>query len=99
MLWISASSTAKALKPASERISWRMPTFYLNGNLVQFAAFKDHISLFPGSEGVEAFEDELGDYKHSKGTIQFPYDEPLPVDLIARIVMFRVEQNSNKKRR
>lgn len=78
---------------AGEKISWRMPTFTLYGNLVHFAAFKNHIGLYPGAEGVEAFLEELKDYKTSKGAIQFPLNKPIPYDLIIRIVKYRVAEN------
>lgn len=81
---------------ATEKISWRMPTFYQNGNLVHFAMHKTHIGLYPGADGVSFFEDRLGEYKHSKGAIQFRLDQPLPEKLIADIVAFRVKQNSAK---
>ena len=73
-----------------------MPAFSLNGNLVYFGAFKNHIGLFPTGEGIEAFKDELSGYKASKGTVQFPLDQPIPYDLIARIVRHRVEVNLAK---
>lgn len=82
---------------AQEKISWRMPTFYLNGNLVHFAAHSKHIGFYPGASGIETFESEFTNYKHSKGAVQFPIDEPLPVELIKRIVKFRVEENLNQK--
>lgn len=78
---------------AKETISWNMPAYKLNGVLVYFAAFKKHISLFPTGADLEPFEEELLDYKRSKGTIQFPLNEPLPQDLIKRIVKHRVKQN------
>ena len=81
---------------ATEAISYQIPTFKLNGNLVHFAAFKDHISFFPTSSGVAAFEKELSRYKISKGTIQFPLDTPIPLDLVRRIVKFRVQENLGK---
>jgi len=81
---------------AKEVISYQIPTFKLNGNLVHFAAFKDHISFFPTSSGVEAFKRELSDYETSKGTIRFPLDKPIPFDLIKRIVKYRVEENLEK---
>lgn len=81
---------------AEETISYRIPTFRLNGNLVHFAAFKDHVSFFPTSSGVEAFRQELSGYKISKGTIQFPLDEPMPLDLVRKIVRFRVRENLEK---
>jgi len=81
---------------AEETISYRIPTFRLKGNLVHFAAFRDHISFFPASSGVEAFRKELSGYRISKGTIQFPLDAPLPLDLVRRIVQFRVRENLAK---
>lgn len=79
-----------------EKISYKMPTFYLNGNLVHFAAYKKHIGFYPTPSGVAAFEKELSAYKTSKGAIQFPIDQPLPVELIEAIVRFRVDENKNK---
>lgn len=82
----------------TEKISWQMPTFYLNGNLVHFVAFKDHISLFPGSEAIEIFKDkfEKNNFKYSKGGIKFKYKDNLPKDLIQEIVKYRVEENKQK---
>jgi uncharacterized protein YdhG (YjbR/CyaY superfamily) len=85
-----------AAPEASEKISYQMPAFFLQGILVYFAAFKDHIGFFPTGAGVEAFKNELDGYKISKGTIQFPLDKPMPYDLITRIVQFRVKQNTEK---
>jgi uncharacterized protein YdhG (YjbR/CyaY superfamily) len=84
---------------ATERISYQMPSFFLNGALVWFAAFERHIGFYPGASGVAAFENELAKYKHAKGSIQFPNDQPLPVGLIKRIVKFRVKENLKKKRK
>jgi uncharacterized protein YdhG (YjbR/CyaY superfamily) len=81
-----------------ERISYRMPAFALEGNLVYFAAFKDHIGFFPTSSGVEAFRKELAAYATSTGTVRFRLDRPLPLGLVKRIVRFRVEENSRKAR-
>ena len=78
---------------ATERISWGMPTFYFKGNLVHFALHKVPIGFYPGDSGVRRFEDQLGEYKHSKGAIQFPLSRPLPVELIRKIVAFRVKEN------
>lgn len=89
----------QAAPEATERISYRMPTFHLNGNLVHFAAFKNHIGFFPTPSGVAAFEDELGDYVHAKGSIQFPLDEPIPYDLVRRITEYRVAEVQKKQRR
>ncbi len=86
----------KAAPKAEEAISYMIPTFKLHGNLVHFAAFKNHISLFPGSVGIEAFKEELADYETSKGTVQFPLDKRIPYGLITRIVKFRVAQNLDK---
>lgn len=81
---------------AEERISYQMPTFVLHGNLVHFAAFKHHIGLYPTPSGVEAFIPELSAYRSGKGSIQFPMDEPLPAELIGRIVKFRVAENTKR---
>lgn len=81
---------------AQEKISYQMPTFYLNGNLVHFAAYAKHIGFYPTPSGIEKFKRELSEYKHAKGSVQFPQGEPLPVDLIEKIVRFRVEENLNK---
>ena len=82
---------------ATETISYAMPTFDLNGrHLVHFAAFKNHVGLYPTPSGVEAFKDELEPYKSGKGSAQFPLGDPLPSDLIRKIVEFRVEGNQRK---
>ena len=78
---------------AEEAISYQMPTFKLKGNLVHFAAFKNHIGFYPVPSGIEAFKDELSVYVQGKGSVQFPLDKPMPYDLIRRIVAFRVEEN------
>ncbi len=83
----------EAAPQASEKISWQMPTFYLHGNLVHFAGNKSHLGLYPGASGVERFLPELTEYKTSKGAIQFPYVKPMPLDLIQKIVKFRVAEN------
>ena len=82
---------------AREKICYRIPTFYLNGNLVHFAAYSKHIGFYPTSSGIKNFKNELSKYKHSKGAVQFPIDEPLPIDLITRIVRFRANENKGKK--
>ena len=82
---------------AQETISYGIPTFKLNGNLVHFGAFKTHIGFYPGGpSAVEAFKKDLLEYKHGKGSIQFPLDKPLPLQLVKRIVKFRVEENERK---
>ena len=81
---------------AVEKISYQMPTFYLNGNLVHFAAHTHHLGFYPTSSGISHFQKELSGYKSSKGAVQFPLDRPLPVELITRIVQFRVQENSRE---
>jgi len=78
---------------AEEAIAYQMPTYRLHGNLVHFAAFKNHIGFYPTSSGIEKFKSELSGYNLSKGTVQFPLDKPIPYDLIRRIVLFRVQEN------
>lgn len=82
---------------AKEKISYNMPTYFLNGNLVHFAGYKNHIGFYPTPRGIEKFIDELKDCKTSKGAIQFPIDKPLPKQLIKKIVKFRVKENLNKE--
>lgn len=87
----------KQLVPdAEECMNYGIPTLKLNGNLVHYGVFKKHIGFFPGASGVAHFMDKLGDFKTSKGTIQFPYGKPYPFDLIKEIVLYRVEQNLSK---
>jgi uncharacterized protein YdhG (YjbR/CyaY superfamily) len=83
---------------ATEKISYGMPTFYLNGNLLHFAAFKDHYSLFPAPSGIEPFIDELSPYRTGKGTLSFSLDKPLPWELIRKVVRFRKGENLAKKK-
>ena len=83
----------EAAPEATEAISYQIPTFKLNGNLVHFAAFKHHIGFYPGAGGIQAFEQELSAYKGAKGSVQFPFNQSLPLDLVKRIVAFRVRQN------
>jgi uncharacterized protein YdhG (YjbR/CyaY superfamily) len=78
---------------AQEKISYQMPTYYLHGNLVHFAAFKKHIGFYPTPSGIEAFKNELSVYKGSKGAVQFPIEKPLPYELISEIVKFRAAEN------
>jgi len=87
----------KAAAPdAEEKISYQMPTFFLNGNLIHFAAFKNHIGIYPTPSGTEAFKEEIAKYKSAKGSIQLPSDQPMPLELIRRIVKFRVAENLQK---
>ena len=83
----------EAAPEATEKISYQMPTFYLKGNLVHFAAFKEHIGFYPVPTGIEKFKKELSVYKQGKGSVQFPLDQPMPYDLITKIVKFRVKES------
>jgi len=87
----------KLAPDATEKISYGMPTFYLFGNLVHFASQKNHYGFYPTGSGVEAFEADLGAYQHTKGAIQFPKDQPVPYDLVRRIVSFRVKENLERE--
>ena len=86
----------KAAPDAYETIKYAIPTFALNGNLVHFAAFKNHIGFYPAPTGSEAFKKELSIYKSGKGSVQFPLDKPMPLDLITKIVKYRVAENLKK---
>ncbi len=86
----------KAAPGAEETIKYRMPTFTLNGNLVHFAAFKQHIGFYPVPSGIERFREELSAYEGGRGSVQFPLDQPIPYGLISRIVKFRVKENQAK---
>ena len=91
----------KAAPKAAEKLAWGMPTLHQEGNIVHFAAFKKHMSLFPGADAMKRFEKELGELATSKGTIQFQYGTKLPVALITRIVKFNLKENladAKKKR-
>jgi len=81
-----------AAPDAIEKISWQMPTYWQGENLVHFAAFKGHVGLYPGEEGVRAFAGKLGAYDFSKGSIRFPLSEPMPLNLIEEITRFRVRE-------
>jgi len=83
----------EAAPDAQETIKYRMPTFTLKGDLVYFAAFKNHIGFYPIPTGIEEFKNELSAYKMGKGSVQFPLDKPIPYDLISRITKFRVKEN------
>jgi uncharacterized protein YdhG (YjbR/CyaY superfamily) len=90
--------TIKEVAPdAEETINYQIPTFTLNGNLVHFAAFENHIGFYPTPSGMEAFKKELSGYKGAKGSVQFPIHEPLPLPLIRRIVKYRVKENLERK--
>ena len=89
----------KAAPEAQEAIKYAIPTFVLNGNLVHFAAFKSHIGFYPTPTGTEEFKEEFSVYKSGKGSVQFPLDEPMPLDLISRIVEFRVRESEGRKKK
>lgn len=90
-------ATIKAAAPeAQELISYQMPAFALKGNLVYFAALKNHIGFYPTSSGIEAFKNELAGYEFSKGAVKFPLNQPLPLELISKIVKYRVSENLDK---
>ena len=90
------STIKKAAPEAEEAIKYSMPTFTLKGNLVYFAAFKNHIGLYPAPSGDNAINDELSLYKAAKGTLRFPLDKPIPYALISRVVKLRVKESMHK---
>ena len=90
--------TIRAAAPeAAERISWKMPTFWQGENLIHFAAFKNHISIFPGGEATAVFAERLTGYKCAKGTIQLPMNKPIPYELISDITKWRVACAEKRK--
>lgn len=89
----------EAAPEASEKISYQMPTFWQQGNVVHFAVFKNHIGFYPAPSGILEFEQELAPFIAGKGTIQFPIGKPIPYDLITKIVKFRVAENIAKTKR
>jgi uncharacterized protein YdhG (YjbR/CyaY superfamily) len=92
--------TIQAAAPqAKETISYRMPAFTLDRILVYFAAHRSHIGFYPGAGAIAAFRKQLSAYKGAKGSVQFPFAEPLPLTLVRRIVKFRVKQNLSKQKR
>lgn len=86
----------EAAPGADETINYGIPTFTLNGNLVHFSAFKTHIGFYPTPSGVEKFKKELSKYEGAKGSVKFPLDQPIPYELIEKIVKFRVKENLAK---
>jgi len=96
LLWQIRATIHKAAPEATEKISYGIPTFYLNGNLVHFAVFANHIGFYPTSSGIAAFKKQLGQFRSSKGAVQFPKDKRLPLTLVTKIVKFRVKENLNK---
>jgi uncharacterized protein YdhG (YjbR/CyaY superfamily) len=89
----------KAAPGAEECISYQMPAYKLNGILVYFAAAKNHIGFYPTGSGIEAFKNEFSGYKWSKGAVQFPLDQPMPIELIDRMVRFRVAVNAQNRKK
>lgn len=92
-------SIKKAASQSKETISYGIPAFTLNGMLVWFAAFKNHIGFYPRTSAIAAFKKELSAYKGEKGSVQFPYDKPLPLALISRMVKFRAKENLSKSKK
>lgn len=88
-----------AAPEAEEVISYQMPSYKLNGNLVHFAGYKKHIGFYPGAAGIANFVEEIHDYKYAKGSVQFPIDQPLPLEIVTKIVQFRVKQNLEKAKK
>lgn len=89
----------QAAPGAKEAIRYGMPTFVLNGNLVHFAAYKNHIGFYPAPSGIDEFIEELAVYRTGKGTIQFPIKQPIPFNLVKKVVEFRVKENLGKQKR
>lgn len=83
----------EAAPHAEEVISYQIPTFKLKGNVIHFAAWKNHIGFYPGSSGIGAFKKELSKYQNAKGSVQFTLDQPMPLSLIKKIVAYRVREN------
>ena len=90
------STIKKSAPSAKEVISYQMPAFRLNGILVYFAAYKNHIGFYPTASGIKAYKSKFANYKWSKGAVQFPLDKPIPYDLISEIVKFRVKEDIEK---
>jgi len=86
----------KAAPGAEEVISYQMPAFKMHGILVWYAAFKKHIGFYPMASGIDTFKDELSVYKGARGSVQFPFNKPLPLDLISDIVKFRLSEDQQK---
>ncbi|MEO5599765.1 MAG: DUF1801 domain-containing protein [Cyclobacteriaceae bacterium] len=91
------TAIGKAAPEADETINYQMPTFKLHGNLVHFAGYKNHVGFYPAPSGIEAFKKQLSVYKGAKGSVQFPLDQPMPLELISKIVKFRVKETMEKE--
>ena len=96
-LFAMRSAVKNEVPQAEERISYGMPAYFFKGPLVYFAAFKNHIGLYPAGSSIEIYAAEIENYKHSKGAIQFPLSQPLPLDLISRIIKFRLTENIQRE--
>lgn len=83
----------EAAPNAEEKMSYQMPCYMLNGPLVYYAAYNKHIGFYPTPSGIEAFKDEFGAYKWAKGSVQFPLSKPMPYELMARIIQYRIKEN------
>lgn len=94
-LWEVYRAIKETLPNATEKISWRMPTFYHKRNLIHFAAFKKHVGIYPGGEGTAFFAEKLKGYKTTKGGLQLPHDKPLPVELIKEIAAWCWKNNGS----
>lgn len=92
------STIKKSAPKAEETINYGIPTFTLDGNLVHFAGFKNHIGFYPTPSGIEKFKKELSAYDGAKGSVKFPLDKPIPYALISKIVKFRVKENSERSK-
>ena len=86
----------KAAPEAEEAIGYQMPAYKFHGPLVYFAGYDHHIGFYPGAAGIANFGKEISAYKSAKGSVQFPLDQPMPLDLVSRIVAFRVKENGLK---
>jgi uncharacterized protein YdhG (YjbR/CyaY superfamily) len=93
------STIKKAAPKAEETIGYGIPTFKLNGNLVHYAGYQNHIGFYPGAGGIAGFQEEISKYKNAKGSVQFPVDKPLPLALVTKITKFRVNQNEAKAKK
>lgn len=90
------NSIKETIPEAKEKIAWQMPTFTLHGNLIHFAAHKNHLGVYPGPNAIEAFSEELVEFKTSKGAVQFPYSKPIPYELLVKLVKFSAAENINR---
>lgn len=90
------SEISKVIPEAKECMKYGIPTFEFNGNLVHYAGYKNHLGFYPGSSGIAHFSAEISNYKNAKGSIQFPNNQDLPIELILKITKFRIRENIEK---